>query len=439
MSDWRGQREEGIPGHNRRRRSVVGVALLVAIAAAITVACGGRGGSTSRPGVTAKSAVSTPAPFTSSSTGPLADQIAWVTLEIGSATYNVHQAVAESVARRERITIQLIPTGTDLGRLAMFRDGRADVGADPGIYAFEGLASYAVREAGPIPVRLIAINWPKTNQLVGCAGDLGIREPKDLRGKRMVFVANSFGFNLNMEATLAAGGLTWADVTRVVIPTYGGAGRAIMEYKADCTWTATNTGFIYEMANSPRGYAPVYMRTPEEDPEMWARFKKVNPVAVPGKATIGAAPISKENPHIGNSPHFASVATLASRDADAVYAMTRAIYEAFPDFNGSYPGVEGFGPDRARFDGIWTPIHEGTIRYFKERNWWTPQAEQRQRELLQRQPVLQAAWEKATHDPHGTSLQGDEWSRFWMKRRVEALKATGLDPLWDEPFWIRLT
>ncbi len=50
-----------------------------------------------------------------------------------------------------------------------------------------------------------------------------------------------------------------------------------MEDKADCVWTATNTGFVYEMANSPRGYTPVYMKTPEEDPGMWERFKKVNP------------------------------------------------------------------------------------------------------------------------------------------------------------------
>jgi TRAP transporter TAXI family solute receptor len=368
----------------------------------------------------------------------LPDVINWVTLDVGSATYNQHQAVAHGVSGVEKNTIRLIPTGTDLGRLAIYRDGRADFGNDPGIYATEGVTFYSAKEAGPVPVRLVALNWPKTNQLVGCAGDLGIKEPNDLKGHRMIYVANSFGFNLNMEATLAAGNLTWDDVKRVDIPSYGGAGRAIMEDKADCVWTATNTGFVYEMANSPRGYAPVYMKTPEEDPGMWERFKKINPAANVNKATIGAPPVSDDNPHIGNGPHFATIATLASKDTDYVYAMSKAIYEAFPEFNGTYPGVEGFGPDRVRFDAIYSPIHDGAIRYFKEKGWWSDQAEKRQQELLQREPVLKAAWDKAQQDPQGKDLQGDEWERFWMKVRVDALKSAGLDPYWEDPFWLRL-
>ncbi len=154
----------------------------------------------------------------------LPDVINWVTLDVGSATYNQHQAVAHGVSGVEKNTIRLIPTGTDLGRLQIYRDGRADFGNDPGIYATEGVTFYSAKEAGPVPVRLVALNWPKTNQIVGCAGDLGIKEPQDLKGKRMIYVSNSFGFNLNMEATLAAGNLTWDDVRRVDIPSYGGAG-----------------------------------------------------------------------------------------------------------------------------------------------------------------------------------------------------------------------
>jgi hypothetical protein len=254
----------------------------------------------------------------------------------------------------------------------------------------------------------------------------------------MIYIANSFGFNLNMEATLAAGNLTWEDVKRVDIPSYGGAGRAIMEDKADCVWTATNTGFIYEMANSPRGYAPVYMKSPQEDPEMWKRFLKVNPAANHGVATVGAPPISEENPHHGNGPHFGSISTLVNKDADYVYAMAKAVYEAFPEYNGTYPGVEGLAPDRTRWDAIFSPVHDGAVRYFKEKGWWTPQAEARQQELLKREPVLKAAWEKAIADPEGKNLDGDDWSHFWMKSRVAALKAAGLDPMWEEAFWVRL-
>jgi hypothetical protein len=64
--------------------------------------------------------------------------------------------------------------------------------------------------------------------------------------------------------------------------------------------------------------------------------------------------------------------------------------------------------------------------------------ETRQQDLLKREPVLKAAWDKASQDPQGKDLQGDEWERFWMKARVDALKSAGLDPYWEDPFWLRL-
>lgn len=41
------------------------------------------------------------------------------------------------------------------------------------------------------------------------------------------------------------------------MPGFGAAARAVVEDKADCFWTATNTAQNHDLATSPRGYVPI--------------------------------------------------------------------------------------------------------------------------------------------------------------------------------------
>ncbi len=48
--------------------------------------------------------------------------------------------------------------------------------------------------------------------------------------------------------------------------------------------------------------------------------------------------------------------------------------------------------------------------------------------MIQRQEVLQEAWDQYKGE---TSATGDAYLAGWMKARASALKAAGMDPIWE--------
>ena len=69
-------------------------------------------------------------------------------------------------------------------------------------------------------------------------------------------------------------------------------------------------------------------------------------------------------------------------------------------------------------------MHEGAVRFYKERGVWTAQHDTHNAALIKRQDVLAAAWKDYT--AKAPSDDG-EFSRGWMKARAEALGKAGLD------------
>ncbi len=62
--------------------------------------------------------------------------------------------------------------------------------------------------------------------------------------------------------------------------------------------------------------------------------------------------------------------TMTAADAELVYNMTKAMVELFDDYKDGAPGNVGWDIKRQVF--AWAiPMHDGAIRYFKERGLWT--------------------------------------------------------------------
>jgi uncharacterized protein len=237
-----------------------------------------------------------------------------------------------------------------------------------------------------------------------------------------------------MTSFLAAGGLGWDDVQREEFPSWGAAGRAVIEDRADCWIASTNSGLVYELADSPRRYQPAHMPLPDADPQAWERLWKAAPYWEFNEATIGAAPISEENPHIGATYGYPIITAYASQDENVVYHQTRMLYELFPHYRDAYPGNEGMALDAQRLRWV-IPYHEGAIRYFKEQGVWNDDLQAHNDRLVERQRVLEAAWERALAEQAEKSIRVAEFPELWMGIRTEELKAAGFEPYWEEKFW----
>jgi hypothetical protein len=97
--------------------------------------------------------------------------------------------------------------------------------------------------------------------------------------------------------------------------------------------------------------------------------------------------------------------------------------ELFDDYKSGAPGNMGWDLKRQIF--AWAiPVHDGAIRYYKERGVWTAEHQKHNDALVKRQEVLATAWKGYTAK---APADAKEFARGWMKARAEALTKAGMD------------
>jgi TRAP transporter TAXI family solute receptor len=363
--------------------------------------------------------------------------VVWTAYDVGSAGYSQAASIGHAMQQKEGVTMRVIPAGNDVARQIPLVKRTAQFGALGSAFFLsqEGVMDFATPEWGPQQMRIVGAAWAAFNTgAASCAGDAGIKTVFDLKGKRLASVVGAPALDLNMTAFLAAANLGWNDVQKVVFPSWGAAGRAVIEGKADCWIANTNSGPVLELANSPRKYSPAAMPDPKKDPAAWQRLKKTAPYFEYNVATIGAPPVSKETPHVGATYGYPIVTTYAFQDAELVYRQTRMMYELHGEYRAAYPGNDGFALEAQRLKWV-APYHEGSVRYFKEKKVWTDGHEKHNRDLIRRQEVLARAWERAEDEAQKQKVAASKFPELWMKIRTEDLKKAGFDPYWETKFW----
>ena len=353
--------------------------------------------------------------------GGLPKQLAWTAYGTGSAGYNQAVAIGAALQNEMGVNLRVLPGKNDISRTEPLRQGKVQfsaTGVGGSFMAQEGAFDFGGEKWGPQPIRvLLANNGGAVNLQVGVAGDAGVKEYADLKGKRVAFVKGAPALNVNMEAYLAYGGLTWDDVEIVEFSGFGASWKGLVEDQVDAAFASTNSGKAYEAASGPRG-----LMWPPIDPdnaEGLERMTAVAPFFTPNTAKVGAE-IDGTDGAAGATYAYPVLIAMESTDADMVYAMTKAMVDLFPAFDGKAPGIGGWSIEKQDFQWV-APYHDGAIRLFKEKGLWSDEAQAHNDNLVERQKALMAAWEK---------LEGegpDDWASAWEEARREALNEGGFD------------
>lgn len=66
---------------------------------------------------------------------------------------------------------------------------------------------------------------------------------------------------------------------------------------------------------------------------------------------------------------MATVVTTTKTPAETVYQLTRAVFENFDEFKKLHPALANLNPANMIKDGLSAPLHEGAVRYYKEKGW----------------------------------------------------------------------
>ncbi len=343
-------------------------------------------------------------------------QLAWTAYDTGSAGYNQAVAIGAALQDAAGVNLRVLPGKNDISRTEPLRRGRVDfsaTGVGGSFMAQEGVFEFGEANWGPQPIRVLAANnGGAINLTVGVAGDEGIETYADLKGKRVAWVVGAPALNVNSEAYLAYGGLTWDDVERVEFGGFGASWRGLMDGQVDAAFASTNSGMAYEAATGPRGlfWPPV----DPNDTEGLERMTAIAPFFAPNLATVGAN-IDGTDGYQGAGYAYPVLAAMAEQDDDLVYNMTKAMFALYPEYKGNAPGINGWALEHQDFEWV-VPYHDGAIRYYEEAGVWTDAAQAHNDNLIARQEALQAAWEALKAE------NPDDWEAAWTEARRKALK-----------------
>ncbi|MBR0872740.1 TAXI family TRAP transporter solute-binding subunit [Bradyrhizobium tropiciagri] len=337
--------------------------------------------------------------------------------DTGTAGFNIAVAVGKMMKDKYGTDLRVLPAGNDVARLAPLRAKRAVSSAmGSGTYfAQEGVFEFGAKEWGPQPLQLLLSSVDCNCGALGVAADAGVKEMKDLKGKRVGFVVGSPALNQNSLAMLAFGGLTQKDVKIVEFASYGAMWKGLINNDTDAAFGTTITGPAKEAETSPRGL--MWPQLPASDKEGWARVKKVGSFFFPQLATCGAG-ISADKPlQLGNYPYPIFVA-YAAQPADQVYAITKAMIVNYDAYKDSAPGAGGLGAHRQTKNWV-VPVHPGAVKALKEAGQWTDEQEAHNNALYKRQETLAAAW--ADYGKSNPPSDDKAFLEGWMKARAAAL------------------
>ena len=348
-------------------------------------------------------------------------QLAWTAYGTGSAGYNQSVAIGAALQDAMGTNLRVLPGKNDVSRTEPLRQGKVQfsaTGVGGSFMSQEGVFEFGKKNWGPQPIRvLIANSGGATNLALGVAGDAGVKEYADLKGKRVAWVKGAPALNVNNEAYLAYGGLTWDDVEKVEFGGFGASWKGLIEGQVDAAFASTNSGKAYEAEAGPRG-----LHWPPIDPdntEGLERMQAVAPFFAPNKATVGAG-IDGTDGDQGAAYPYPVLIAMADSDADLAYAMTKAMVEQFDAYDGKAPGIGGWTIDNQNFEWV-APYHDGAIRYYEEIGKWSDAAQKHNDGLIERQAALAAAWEELEAE------EPDDWAAAWDAKRREALEAGGFE------------
>lgn len=341
----------------------------------------------------------------------------------GSAGHAQMVSIGNLLKNEYGTSLRIIPGENDVSRMTLVNSGRVPL-CSCGIAAYfaqEGVQMFAGERWGPQRLRVIITSVADVGMGLVVAGDVGVKEPKDLKGKRVASIRGGDTQNLGAEAVLAYGGLTWNDVQRVEFPGYIKTLEGIINDQVDAAFVMTVTSTTHQIASSSRGIVWPYMDP--DDKDAWARAQNVAPYLQPNEVTLAAGEVSKENPWHGSSYAYPVLLGTDSLDYDIASGLIRVMVEDFDKYKEAAPGNKGYALDRQKLDWI-IPFHQAVIDYYKEIGVWTEEHQAHQDQLLKREDVLHDAWQAYSSQHGGES--DEKFKTGWLEARAQALKEQGL-------------
>lgn len=206
--------------------------------------------------------------------------------------------------------------------------------------------------------------------------DSGLKEVRELKGKRIAWPWTAFPPNVSITLScLFNGGLTLDDVKTAPVTEVASAVKAVQEGRLDATVCAVGMGAIAE-ADALVG---VRFLQQSLDPEMVKKGQRAMPGCYTTKQPAGVPGVPEETV-LWSAPLGNIVST---RMPDHVaYRLVETWWNHYKDYQSIHPVLKTWTPETFTNIHFTLPYHDGAVQFYKEKGVWTPEMEQKQKELL---------------------------------------------------------
>jgi TRAP transporter TAXI family solute receptor len=294
----------------------------------------------------------------------------YVTIGTGGVT-GVYYAAGGAICRlvnkdrkQHGIRCSVESTGGSVFNINTIKAGELDMGvaqSDVHFNASKGVGQF--KDAGAYPdLRAVFSLHPEPFTVLS-RKEANVKNFAEFKGKRFNVGNPGSGTRASMEELLGAMGWKMSDFSLASELKADEHGPALCDGKID--------GFFYAVGHPSANI---------QDPTTTCGAKLVS---LTGPAV---EKLVKERPYYAhatipgglypNNPQetrtYGVLATFVSSSkvpADTIYAVVRAVFENFDEFKKLHPALANLKPENMIKDGLSAPLHDGAVKYYKEKGW----------------------------------------------------------------------
>lgn len=307
------------------------------------------------------------------------EKIRIATAPVGAIMYTFGAAMSDVLDKHGGPTLEVLPQMA-LHGLAMFPTGECDlvmIANDDLSMAYRGKSIYEkITDGKGFDVRVLMLGTRiPAGQVV--AGDSGIKNYQDLKGKRVVLVyGSSVALNLGARAALYGGGLSEDDVKVMKSADIVSATKMVIEKKADACYGSVGVPIFRQLASARKGARHLGI---VDTPENWKRVHSIFEGYFPMYLKPGPPTVKEPITMVGRN---FTVAARPDFSDEMAYTFTKIIWENDKELGPKHPRLKDWVKKHFASTKASAPYHPGAIKFYKEVGAWTPELEKHNNDLL---------------------------------------------------------
>ncbi len=347
-----------------------------------------------------------------------------VTPVVGTANHSLAVAWTSKFQAATGTRVAVLPAPNGFARANWLNAGEGRIAmlqASDYFDQMDAVQGYATKTGGPSDTRVAHMNMVTPWGFV-VQGDSKIKSFDDVVPGTRLAVAKSSSFLVaGIEALLAYRNLKQSDVNIVEVGSYGANTAVLAEGRVDVTFTSPISGPSYQAEAAPSGLRWLPLPAADKDPAAFKRYRTIMSGYIPQTTESGVkSAIGVRMDHAFQTNHVRG-----DEDPEFVYQLIKWLDENHDSYKKDFTHAHLMTvANLVAFleNGALQPLHEGAIRYLKDKQLWQEKFQARQVQLValaqKRVKVFQGAL--AAADKAGVKVDpgNAEWTALWQDYRA---------------------